>query len=85
MLRYQKHNYLVQNWQLSKLPFYNFNHMYTVSKIDIQAGHFKPNNTNVEHGLLVMNLSGQAPKIEVFKHGKRERVTLLIKSTASSK
>jgi hypothetical protein len=84
MLRYQKHNYLTKNWQLSKLPIYKLNDVVSISKIDIQAGHFKPNSTHVEHGLLVMNIAGQTPKVEMFIHGKRQRRTLLIKTSTSS-
>lgn len=84
MLRYQKHNYLVQSWQLSKLSIYKLNDLIQISKIEIQAGHFKPSGTHVEHGLLVMNIAGQTPKVEMFKHGKRERHTLLIKTIAMS-
>lgn len=84
MLRYQKHSYLAQNWQLSKLSIYKLNDVVSINKIDIQAGHFKLNNANVEHGLLVSNIAGQTPKAEMLIHGKRQRRTLLIKTTASS-
>jgi hypothetical protein len=66
------------------LPIYNAWHIIKVTNIAIQAGHFKPNNTYIEHGLLIYNISGQVPKIEIFKHGKRRRVTLLIKTVISS-
>ena len=84
MLRYQKHNYLVKNWQLSKFSIYKLNDMVEAKTIDIQAGHFRPGSTYVEHGLMVMNLTGQTPKVEIFKHGKRQRPTLLLKTTLSS-
>lgn len=64
---------------------YKLTNLTQVSKIDVQAGHFKPSGTYVEHGLLVMNIAGQTPKVEMFKHGKRQRHTLLIKTTAVSK
>lgn len=57
--------------------------MVDVEKIDIQAGHFRPGSTYVEHGLLVMNITGQTPKIEIFTHGKRQRHTLLLKTTTA--
>lgn len=85
MLRYHKHSYLVQTWQLSKSPVYRLTDLVKLSGVDLQAGHFRPGSTHVEHGLMVMNLSAQAPIIEVFKHGKRQRHTLLIKITSSSK
>lgn len=84
MLRYHKHSYLVRGWQLSKSPIYKLSDLVELSRIDLQAGHFRPGSTYVEHGLMIMNLSAQAPKVEVFKHGKRERHTLLIKITSSS-
>jgi len=66
------------------MPIYKSNDVASITKIDVQAGHFKLNNTNVEHGLLVMNIAGQTPKVEMLTHGKRQRRTLLIKTTASS-
>jgi len=85
MLRYQKHSYLVRGWQLSKSPIYRLSDLVELSQINIQAGHFRPGSTYVEHGLMVMNLTGQTPKVEIFKHGKRERHTLLVKASSSSK
>jgi hypothetical protein len=85
MLRYQKYNYLTQNFQLSKFHVYNSNNLVSFSKLEIQAGHFKPNSTHVEHGLLLANLSGQVPVTELFKHGKRLRNSVLIKATIQSK
>jgi hypothetical protein len=82
MFRYQKYNYLIQNFQLSKLKIFNASNLVTLDAFGIQAGHFKPNSIYVEHGLLVAGLTGQVPSIELFKHGKRLRNTALIKTSA---
>jgi hypothetical protein len=81
MLRYQKYNYLAQNFQLSKFQMFKNKDLVSVLKLDIQAGHFKPNTTHVEHGLLVANITGQVPVTELFKHGKRLRNSVLIKTS----
>lgn len=85
MVRYQKYNYLTQNFQLSKFRVYKNNQLVSFSRLEIQAGHFKPNSTHVEHGLLLANISGQVPVTELFKHGKRLRNSVLIKTTIQSK
>lgn len=59
--------------------------MSEIMGVEVQAGHFRPGDTYVEHGLLTMSLTGCAPKIGIFKHGKRRRPTLLIRSPLVSK
>ena len=85
MLRYQKYNYLAKNFQLSKSKVYSSFNLVTVESVTIQAGHFKPASTFVEHGLLVANISGQIPITSLFKHGKRLRHTVTIKNSIQSK
>lgn len=81
MSRYQKYSYLTQSFQLSKLLVYKTSDLITIIKVDVQAGHFKPSSTHVEHGLLIYNITGQVPVTELFKHGKRLRNTVVIKTT----
>lgn len=81
MMRYQKYNYLVQSFQLSKLSMYKTNDLVSLKSIDMQAGHFKPNSTYVEHGLLLTNITGQAPTASLIKHGKRLRNTVILKTS----
>jgi len=85
MSRYQKYNYLTQNFQLSKFQVFKCNNLVSLIRLDIQAGHFKPNSTYVEHGLLVANIVGQVPSIELFKHGKRLRNSVVIKTSVQTK
>lgn len=85
MFRYQKYNYLVKNLQLSKIKVYKPSELVSINSLDIQAGHFKPTNTFVEHGLLVTNISGQTPVTILFKHGKRLRNTVTINNSIQSK
>lgn len=85
MLRYQKYNYLTKSLQLSKSKTYESNKLVSISSLNIQAGHFKPTSTFVEHGLLVTNISGQIPTTNLFKHGKRLRSTVTIKNSIKSK
>lgn len=85
MLRFQKYNYLTQNFQLSKFRIHKNVDVVSLDKLEIQAGHFKPNSTHVEHGLLLANISGQIPVTELFKHGKRLRNSVLIKTTIQTK
>jgi hypothetical protein len=84
MLRYQKYNYLTQAFQLSKFQMFKNKDLVSLAKLDVQAGHFKPNSTYVEHGLLVANIVGQVPVIELFKHGKRLRNSVLIKTSVQT-
>jgi hypothetical protein len=84
MTRYQKYNYLTRGFQLSKFQMFKSTDFVSVSKLEIQAGHFKPNSTYVEHGLLVANITGQTPLIEMFKHGKRLRNSVIIKTSVST-
>lgn len=85
MFRYQKYSYLVKNLQLSKSKVYEPTNLVSINNLNIQAGHFKPSNTFVEHGLLVNNISGQIPVTSLFKHGKRLRNTVTIKNSVQSK
>jgi len=84
MNRYHKYNHLVQNYQLSKFNIYNKEKTINISELEINAGHFKPNSLNVEHGLLLSNVTGLLPQIVLFKHGKRLKNTVLLKTKISS-
>jgi len=85
MLRYQKYNYLTQGFQLSKFQMFKNSDLVSLVKLDIQAGHFKPSSTYVEHGLLIANITGQVPEIELIKHGKRLRNSIIIKTSVQTK
>lgn len=85
MLRYQKYNYLTQGFQISKFRVFKNKDLVALNKLEIQAGHFKPNGAYVEHGLLIANLTAQIPVIELFKHGKRLRNSVIIKTTVQTK
>lgn len=85
MLRYQKYNYLTKNFQLSKSKVYDLSNIVTIKNVTVQAGHFKPTSTFVEHGLLVTNITGQIPVTNLFKHGKRLRNTVTIKNNVQTK
>ena len=85
MFRYQKYNYLTQGFQLSKFQMFKNSDLVSLVKLDIQAGHFKPNSTYVEHGLLVTNITGQVPEIKLIKHGKRLRNSIIIKTSIQTK
>jgi hypothetical protein len=85
MLRYQKYNYLAQNLQLSKAKIFNLSNLVSVQKLAIEAGHFKPTSTYVEHGLLLTNICGQIPQTKLYKHGKRLRNTVIIQSIMQTK
>lgn len=84
MFRYQKFNYLAQSFQLSKNAVYNLDSLILVKDIKLEVGHLKPNNTHPEHGLLLFELSNQAPEVRLIKHGKRLKNTILLGSTVSS-
>jgi hypothetical protein len=84
-MRYQKYNYLTQNFQLSKSKVFKTTKLISIKSLDILAGHFKPTSTFVEHGLLLTNICGQIPYTKLFKHGKRLKNTVTIQTSTSSK
>jgi hypothetical protein len=83
--QYRKYSYLTQNFQLSKLPFYNKQQIIYIKNIELQAGHFKLSQIFIEHSLMFVNISGQLPIMQLFQHGKRLRNTILLKSFVPSK
>lgn len=82
-MRYKKYQYLTKNFQISKIQSSN-NNLISIHSLDIQAGHFKPASTFVEHGLLLTNISSQTPVVSIHKHGKRLRTTVLLKTILQS-
>lgn len=84
MNRYFKYNYIVQNYQLSKFNIYNKEKFISINELEVNAGHFKPNNLYVEHGLLLSNITSLTPQTVLFKHGKRLKNTVLLKTKISS-
>lgn len=84
MNRYHKYNHIIQNYQLSKFNIYNKEKILNINELEINAGHFKPNNLCVEHGLLLSNITSLTPQTVLFKHGKRLKNTVLLKTKTAS-
>jgi hypothetical protein len=78
MPRYEKYNYILSSLQISKFSIFNKKEITTIKTISAQAGHFKLNAFYGEHSLLLSSLAGKLPKINLFKHGKRQKNTVLL-------
>jgi hypothetical protein len=85
MSRYEKYNHILQSLQLSKHNIYRVSKLVTVSNLRVQAGHFKLNGFFAEHAIMLLLLTGQMSKTELFKHGKRLKNTVLLSSDISNK
>jgi hypothetical protein len=81
MNRYEKHNYVLGSLQISKNNIFKNNQIVSCENIKIQAGHFKLNSFYGEHSLMLASLTGNLPDIRLYKHGKRQKNTILLNST----
>jgi hypothetical protein len=84
MVRYNKYNYIIKNYQISKFNGFTACDLLDLSNISISAGHFKPSSVYIEHGLIVTNISFSVPKARLYKHGKRQKNTIELYSNSSS-
>jgi hypothetical protein len=79
--RYFKYNYLLHNYILSKQNLYEVAKLPKLIKLDITAGHYKLNGLFVEHGLVLLSITGKLPVLRSFLHGKRLKRTLTLQTS----
>lgn len=85
MTRYNKWNYICQNFIISKSNSYLIQNTPLVENIVFTTGHYQLNNLFTEHGLIFKDLSLQSPLISLHVHGKRRRLTATLRTNINQK
>lgn len=88
MSRYHKYTKIAHSLLISKYYISSLSAIPFISRVEIQAGHFKiPKNdeSTSSRSLLLTNLSSSPrPIVQWFTHGKKMKVTFMLISTISS-
>jgi len=78
--RYNKTNYIFQNFLLSKSSSCDISNIPKVYSTKIVSGHFQFNQLYAEHGLIFSEVFGQLPVLNTHIHGKRKKLTVSLSS-----
>jgi len=78
--RYNKTNYIFQNFLLSKSSGCNIGSIPKICSTKIISGHFQFNQLYAEHGLIFSEVFSQLPVLNIHIHGKRKKLTVSLSS-----
>jgi hypothetical protein len=60
---------------------YRYSIIYPINKLTVNVGLYKPSSFLLQHTLLAASLSGRGPTIVYQSHGKRQRRTVMARTT----